>query len=413
MNLKIIKIAFRNVLKHKKRTFFNAFTFAANAFALIALIGMLNGMYNSAYERTIALETGHFKIYNKGYLEEEKKMPLDKNIKNAGRVAEDIKNIPYFRGAAPRIRKNATLSDTEKKTGIILNGIDMKAELKAMDLFDTLDRENYLEKGKGQVLVGKKLAELMGIEKNDPLLIYGQTRYKSNNLSDVIMKGYYNIGYAKMEKNVAFVPLKFAQRFFDMDGSVTEIVVSIDSREHMAEAEEGLKNALSKHPSLTYRTWKEEAAALVAGAKADYMSYMVLFAILLFLAVFIIMNTLTITVFERTPEIGTLRAIGMKKSQIGWAFMFEGIILSLIGAVIGGILAIPMAYYMNVYGIAMPAEYLDMVPFPIQAMKSKNVPMDWLLVTGICLVTGIIGAVLPCARAAKTNITKALMRGVR
>ena len=133
----------------------------------------------------------------------------------------------------------------------------------------------------------------------------------------------------------------------------------------------------------------------------------------LFLAVFIIMNTLTIAVFERTAEIGTIRAIGLEKNQVRWVFMWEGIILSLGGAIVGGIIAIPIAYYMNVVGITIPPEFFDKMPFPIESMLSKNVPFDWVLTTIICLVTGIIGAIFPANRAAKTNIVDALKKGVR
>ncbi len=414
MKNKIIKIALQNVIKHKRRTFFNALTVAANAFALITLIGMLNGMYNSIYERSIDLQTGHFKIYHKNYLEEKNRMPLEYNIDHPGQVIADIQSIPYFVGAAPRIMHNGIISNTRNKTGLAVMGIDMEQELIATKLFEKLSPQEYLGKNQGEILIGRRLSELLKTGKTDFLLFYSQTIHKANNLVDVVIKGIYSIGFDKMEKSVAFIPLAFAQDFFDMEKKATEIIVRIKDRKYLPEAQMALEKIIQeKYPMLAISNWKQEASDLIAGARADYVSYAVIFAILLFLAIFIIANTLTMTVFERTAEIGTLRAIGLETNQVRWMFLYEGMFLALIGAIVGGVLAIPMAYYMNVVGMSMPADFKDQMPFPIETMVSKNVWWDWILVTGICLVTGMIGAILPANRAAKTKIVDALKKGVR
>ncbi|MBN1594363.1 ABC transporter permease [candidate division FCPU426 bacterium] len=414
MKNKILKIALQNVLKHKRRTFFNALTVAANAFALIMLIGMLNGMYNSTFERSIDLQTGHFKIYQKDYLAEKNRMPLEYNIDQPYQVIADIQEIPYFVAAAPRITHNAIVSNTRNKTGIVVIGIDMEQELKTTKLFEKIPPQEYLAQNRGEILVGRRLSELFKTAKGDFLLLYSQTVYKANNLVEAVVKGIYSIGFEKMERSIAFVPLAFAQEFFDMEQKATEIIIRIKERKYVPPAQAALEKIIkNKYPSLVVSNWKQEASDLIAGARADFISYGVVFAILLFLAVFIIMNTLTITVFERTAEIGTVRAIGLEANEVRWMFLFEGIYLALIGAIIGGILAIPMAYYMNVVGMSVPADLKDKMPFPIEAMVSKNTWWDWLLVTGICLGTGMIGAVLPANRAAQTKIVDALKKGVR
>ncbi len=413
MNLKIIKIAFNNLIKHKGRTIFNVFTFAANAMALIVLLGMLKGMYNEAFDRTIALDTGHFKIYHKDYIAEKDKLPLDKNIKKPYEVIKSIENIPHFISAAPRITKNGILSNLTNKTNVIITGIDMNLELKTVDLFKRLKQENYLENS-GEILIGQRLCELMKNKTGDSMLIYSQTQYKANNLMDVTLKGVYSIGFAMMEKMIVYIPFDFAQKFFDMPDCATEIIIRIDDKKFVPAIKKQIEKILKeKYPELIVRDWTQEAESLIAGAQADFISYGVLFAILLFLAISIIMNTLTITVFERTAEIGTLRAIGLTKGQIRWMFLWEGILLSLGGAIIGGILVLPIVAYLNIYGMAMPQDIMDKMSFPFESLKSKNEIIDWFLTYFICIVTGIIGAILPANRAAGTNVVDALKKGVR
>ncbi|MCX8093812.1 MAG: FtsX-like permease family protein [Candidatus Goldbacteria bacterium] len=413
MNLKIIKIAFNNLLKHSGRTIFNLFTFATNALALIVLLGMLKGMYNEAFERTIALDTGHFKIYHKDYITEKEKMPLDKNIKNPYEVIKSIENVPYFICATPRIKKYGILSNTLNKTNVIITGIDMNRELQTMNLFKNLKKENYLGNG-GEILVGKRLAELMKSNTGDLMLIYSQTQHKANNLMDVTLKGIYSIGFAVMEKMIVYIPFDFAQQFFDMPDCATEIIIKIQDKKFVPFVKSRIENILKeKYPELILRDWTQEAEGLIAGVQADFISYGILFAILLIMAVSIIMNTLTITVFERTAEIGTLRAIGLTKGQIRWMFLWEGILLSLGGAIIGGIIVLPIVYYLNIHGMTMPPEIMDKMPYPFESLKSKNEIIDWFITYVICIITGIIGAILPANRAAGTNVVDALKKGVR
>jgi putative ABC transport system permease protein len=414
MNFKIFKIAFNNVLKHRRRSILNALTFAVNAVALIMLLGLLKGLYNNMYERSIDLQTGHFKIYNRKYIDEKAKMPLNYSIKNPYDVIEDIKNVPYFVEASPRLIKNAVMSDMTVKTNVIMMGIDMKRELKITTDFTNVQGGRLPESG-GRILIGKKLAEMMKLKTGADLLLYSQTVNKANNLVDASLTGIYYIGFDSMEKSVVFVPLKFAQYFLDMGGAATEIIVRIKDRKYVPGVKKRIAEVLAaKYPELEVRDWTQEAAALIAGAQADYTSYAVIFGILLFLAIFIIMNTLTITVFERTAEIGTLRAIGMESGQIGWMFFAEGLILALAGAVLGGIIAMPLAYVLNTHGIQFDSSTMERMNFPMEdAIRGKNVWTDWVLVTVVCAITGAIGAIIPSNRAAKTNIVEALKKGVR
>jgi putative ABC transport system permease protein len=328
-------------------------------------------------------------------------------------VIKSIEGISHFVSAVPRIRKNGLLSNTVNKTNVIITGIDMQGELKTTDLFKNLKKENYLEDS-GEILIGQRLSELMKIRSGDFILIYSQTQYKANNLMDVSVKGIYSIGFAMMEKMLVYIPLSFAQNFFDMPDCATEIIIRIDDKKYVPLVKKQLEDILKrKYPELIVRDWTQEAEGLIAGAQADFISYGVLFAILLFMAISIIMNTLTITVFERTAEIGTLRAIGLTKGQIGWMFLWEGILLSLGGAIIGGILVLPIVAYLNLHGMTFPQDIMDKMPFPFESMKSRNEIIDWFITYIVCIITGIIGAILPANRAAGTNVVDALKKGVR
>ena len=411
---KIIKIALKNVWKQKRRSTFNALTFAANMFALVALMGLLVGQYESMYNRNIDLVTGHFKIYKKGYTEEKRRMPLDLSIVDPGQVIKDISGAPYFTAASARIVKDAVLSNSRKKTNVVLYGIDFEQELKITTSLKKIDGTAPLP-GSSSLVMGKRLAGLLKESKGDPVMLYGMTKLKSNNLVDAEISGIYTAGFDFMEKTVAYVDYDFAAKFLDMDGEATEIIVRLKDKKYVPAAKKYISGVLNeKHPGLVVRDWKEEAPELIAAAEQDYVTYVIIFGILIFLAVFIIMNTLTITVFERTAEIGTLRAIGFEKNQIRLIFFTEGMVLSFIGVVLGGLLVLPVVYFMNVHGVNVGSEALADINMPMEAVvKSANAWTDWIISAMICMVTGAVGAFIPSNKAAETNIVAALKRGAR
>jgi putative ABC transport system permease protein len=269
MNTKIFKIAINNVFKHKRRTFFNVATFMMNAVALIFVIGMIKGMYNQVFERTIELDTGHFKIYNKKYAKDKEKMPVEYNIEKPYEVIEAIKTIPYYVAAAPRIKKFAVISDFHKKSSVMMIGVDMVNELAAMKTLERVPVDSRLPETGGKILVGKRLAALMSAEPGGAMLLYSQTMHKANNLADVVVQGHYAAGFDRMEKGVVFVPFKFAAEFLDMGNAATEITVRIKDKMYIVPAKKAIEKILSeKFPGLTVRDWTQEAAGLIEGAKA-------------------------------------------------------------------------------------------------------------------------------------------------
>ncbi len=411
---KIIKIALNNVFKQKRRSLLNALTFAANMFALVALLGMITGQYNLMFEKSIDLSSGHFKIYNSAYVGEKRRMPLDLTIKDPGAVIAAISKAPHFVAADARITKDCILSNTKRKTGVVLNGVNFEKGKKISSVFNKVTG-NPPQKGSSGLLVGKRLAELLKIKEGDPLLVYGQTKQKANNLVDSTATGFYSAGFPFMEKMVVYADYGFVSDFLDMGGEATEIIVRLDSRDNVAEAKKYIRNVVDKEfPGLVVRDWMEEQPSLIAAAKMDFISYGIIFGILLFLAVFIIINTLTISVFERTAEIGTMRAIGLSKGQVRAIFFIEGMTLSGLGVILGGLLVLPLVYYLNVHGISIKEMGVGDLNVPFEpVMKAMNHFSDWLIAGTVCMIAGAIGAVYPSNKAAETNIVEALKRGVR
>ncbi len=124
------------------------------------------------------------------------------------------------------------------------------------------------------------------------------------------------------------------------------------------------------------------------------------------IVLFTVGNTMSMAVVERTPEIGTLRAIGLRRSGIRKMFVVEGMLLGLLGSILGIVAAIVLAYLINHGGLSWtPPGRVDPVPLSVRVWGE---PLPMLAVAiGLTLVT-VVSSWIPSGRGARTNIVTAL-----
>jgi putative ABC transport system permease protein len=415
MKTEMIGIALRNVLKNKRRSILNMLTFAVSVFVILLGFGMIKGQFDSIYERMIDLRTGHIKIYNKDYPAVKSTMPLDRVINDPDKVLAAIAGTPHMVAASQRIIHPGIISNSKKKVGIVINGIDQEKEKKILTAYDNV-KGSLLPKDGACILCGSALANMLGFKPGSGLLLFSQTSGNMNNLVDASVSGVYTIGFDAMEKAEVYVPIAFARQFLDMDNKATEIIIRLEKSDYVPEAKKYIQEVLAKDfPGLVAVDWKEENADLFELAKAKMGSFKAMAMVFLFLSFFIIVNTMTMSVYERTAEIGTLRAIGFDKGYIMRMFIFEGFFLSLFGVILGWILAAPIIYYLNVHGLVLAVmKTASSTTLPMtDVLKAINTPSDWLISGFICMISGVLGAYFPAKMAADTNIVNALKRGVR
>ncbi len=415
MNTQIFGIALRNVVKNKRRSTLNMLSFAVSVFMMLLGFGMVKGQFDALYERLIDLRTGHIKIYNKQYPALKTTLPLDMSIDNPEAVIAAIKDTPHLVAASPRLIHDGIISNSKKKYGVLIHGIDMEKEKKILTAYNSIKGSGLPQNG-ASVMIGGKLAEMLELKEGSSALLFSQTVGNMNNLDDVNVSGIYSVGFEAMEKLNVYIPYKFAARLLDMDNKATEIIIRLDKTSNTDQAKKYIKAIVEKRfPALVVMDWKEENADLFELAKAKMGSFSVFVMIFLFLSFFIVVNTMTMSVLERTAEIGTLRAMGFDKRSIMWMYLVEGMLLAVFGVLLGWILSGPLVYYLNVHGLIldmMKSASTNNLPMS-EVLKSVNTFSDWVISALICLAAGLCGAYFPAKLASEMNIVKSLQRGVR
>jgi putative ABC transport system permease protein len=240
------------------------------------------------------------------------------------------------------------------------------------------------------VLVHEDVAEKEGLEVGDPVpAMFGRTGEKQFRVAGVYdVRGFVGADY---------VISNHAHDLADPQRLESTAMVIVEDGESVSAVEERIDDVLAGHPDATVMDQEEFEGEL--GGMVDQLLSLV--TVLLLLAVVIallgIVNTLALSVFERTRELGMLRAVGMTRGQVRSMVRWESVVISVIGATLGAALGIGL-------GLALTTSLAD------QGIDQVAVPgIQLALYVLAAAAAGVVAAIGPARRASKVDVLKAVV----
>jgi len=403
----IFTISWKNIWRNKFRSFIIIATITIGLFGGIFSIAVMNGMAEQRVLSAIQTQVSSIQIHNPDFL---KNKEIKYPINNADSIINIIKQNHKVKAVSKRLIVTAMASTAETGTGIIMNGIDPKQEIRVTDISQKLISGNYFTKHKKHpILISKKLAKKLKAKIRSKIVITTQ-----NNKGDITGGAFRVVGIFKTvdsffdETNV-FVLNKDLNILIDENSSnnkAHEIAVLLYDDKNTNELTKKLK---SKFPYLSVRSWNESQPDLkMMSSLMETTSYLLLSIILLALT-FAIINTMLMAVFERTQEFGMLMAIGMKKNKIFNMIMSETIFLSLTGSAIGIFISTIFIKYFSIYGINLAIVSKGLSSFGINSVIYPEVDLSfYLILTIMVIITAIIASVYPAIKALNLKPVEAL-----
>jgi ABC-type lipoprotein release transport system permease subunit len=403
----IFTISWKNIWRNKFRSFIIIATITIGLFGGIFSIAVMNGMAEQRVLSAIQTQVSSIQIHNPDFL---KNKEIKYPINNADSIINIIKQNHKVKAVSKRLIVTAMASTAETGTGIIMNGIDPKQEIRVTDISQKLISGNYFTKHKKHpILISKKLAKKLKAKIRSKIVITTQ-----NNKGDITGGAFRVVGIFKTvdsffdETNV-FVLNKDLNILIDENSSnnkTHEIAVLLYDDKNTNELTKKLK---SKFPYLSVRSWNESQPDLkMMSSLMETTSYLLLSIILLALT-FAIINTMLMAVFERTQEFGMLMAIGMKKNKIFNMIMSETIFLSLTGSAIGIFISTIFIKYFSIYGINLAIVSKGLSSFGINSVIYPEVDLSfYLILTIMVIITAIIASVYPAIKALNLKPVEAL-----
>ena len=404
---KFLLLAFRNVFRNRRRTIMTLIMVGGGVTGLLLVGGFFARMFWGLRESTINDGLGHIQIFTAEHFNREEKHVLDTGIDNWRQVAATIQAGRHVRGIAPRIEFNGMLSNGVKSGVFMGSAVDPVAE-NSLGFNPRLESGRDLDsKSSGDIeaLIGAGVARSMNVKPGDGLTLLAVTSDGALNGIDVQVVGVVNTGFKEMDDRYLRITLPSAQRLLQSD-RVTNLVVGLDQTENTdLVAAELTPNLRGQPQQLVLKKWIDLANYYKQVRSLFSTIFVFLGVIVFFMVLMSSVNTLLMTMFERTREIGTMLAMGTPRSWIISLFILEAIVLGVLGAVVGVTGGNLIGFLLNHAGIHLPPPPGTTVPM---AFRVLYVPSLMVGSSILVIVSLALAAILPAIRASRLQISEAL-----
>ncbi len=395
-------------MRNRRRSILNIISVAIGITIMINGLGWLRGLTAMVYDSVIGLDTGHVQILNKDYQAEKRRLPLDIRMEDYQSVMEKIESIDFVAGASARIDTAGELSDGTSSAMVLIRAVIPEREAEVTILKNSIIEGGYFTKP-GSVVIGKGLADRFRIKPESQVFVSCLDRYGVRNIIDAEVSGIFGFGYPVMDDSIVFMDMDAASELLSMQDSATRIVVKLDEGQDVRAAVGRITELLSYRKDLAVYDWREFAQAIIVAIESRLEIISTVIGILFALIIIGILNSMSMAVQERFREIGTMRAIGMKRRKLFFMFLTEGFWLGAIGSLAALVLSFFLMWFFSTHGIDVKQLLPKEIPVPFTSLfLPRYVPQDTLLSLGLGACMAIVGSILPAFRAGKMIIQDAL-----
>jgi len=344
----LLHLAWRNLWRQKMRTVLTLLSMALASMILVFMLSFQFGVYDTMKGNALKLMDGFAQFQPAGYADDP---GIEKVIAHPQALEQAALKLDGVSAAAPRATGYVILANGDRSYGAAVVGIDPAKEAEVSSLANTVKEGRYLEPGDtDSVVIGATLARNLKIKLGDKLTLIGSGRDGSVAADSLSVVGLFDTGMADIDRQIAEMPLSRFDDTFAMQGAVNTIALVGPTLSATDAALPQLAN-IAKDNSAVVRDWGQLEPALKQGITLDFSTGILFYVSLVVVVIFIILNTLLMSVLERTREFGMLLAVGMKPGQAGGMVWIELILLALIGNALGIAIGGGLAFYFQQTGI--------------------------------------------------------------
>ncbi len=400
--INLLKMAYRDLRRNRRRTFFSALALGIGLMLLLLMAGVLSWELISGMDLSIKLQSGHLQITAQTYDESKTSLAWADLIQNPDQVASQIAGMPQVAVATPRLYASGIVSSGDETTGVQVIGIETASAANA-PYRDGLVSGQFLAADDNQgILVGQALAEKMNFKTGDQVTLLVNTSNGDVQQQDFTIRGIYTPHTPSYDQTFVFMPLAKAQAITSTTGHASTIFVLLKDIQQTNAVASALQSTQYK-----VETYEQMNTLLVQfNQYADALLF-VLYIIVLAIISTVIVNTLVMSVFERTREIGILAAIGMKSRTIMTMFFIESFLLAVGGIAIGMVLGAIVVLLVGKYGV--PIGNFGITGFYLgERIYATLTLKDAVSLTITTFVVTLLAALYPASLAARMEPVEAL-----
>ncbi len=405
---KLWRIAIRDLGRNKRRSALTLIAVMMGLALVIALHGFEMGAIQGAVETNIRVQTGHVQVRGESYDADKVSLKWEDLLEEPLGLAAQAQMRAEVRAATPVLWASGILGTVEESVGVRVFGIDPPSEMAAPFREGLVAGEFLAPDDRGGVLISQRLANNLGLAAGDDVSLLINTSGEQPDEATFTIRGLYDTGLPAFDEATIFLPLAKAQAFTRVGERASAVVVLLHEQEDAAAVAAALHA-----PGSDVLTWRDLNQLLVEGMESAmgmlYMMYLIVMAII----AVVVANTLLMSVFERTREMGILAALGMKGRQIMTMFIIESATLGAIGVILGVLLGSLGVYYLATEGVYLGGDIdmADMVSADIAYAETMYARFQWAdtaVLSAVCWIIMLLASLYPAWFATRKEPIDAL-----
>lgn len=400
----ILKLAWRNLWRSKRRTLITSSAVFLAAFLSIAMNSLQQGMHEQMIQNVVGYYSGYVQIHQDGYWAEQ---TIDNSFAVETGIQKIVNDHPSVERSVPRLESFAlAIADDASRPAMVV-GVDPELEDAFTKLQAKLVQGNYFSANSQEVIVAEGLAEKLEIGIGDTIILLGQGYHGITAAGKYPITGIMKLGVPDLNSRLVYLPIKAAQEMYGAPELLSSLALDINTPDKSDQIAIELQKDLPD--GYEVMDWKSMMPELVQVLEADKGGNVIMLAILYLVVGFGIFGTVLMMTAERSYEFGVLIGIGMKKSKLAMTVLLETIFISLLGVTAGSIFAFPLVsyYHYNPIYIESLKEAYEQYGFEPVLMTSID-PSLFVDQAIIVLVISCLISIYPALRILKIDPVKAM-----
>lgn len=402
----IIKIAWRNIWRNKRRTFITVASIMFALFFAIIMRGFQKGSYAKMKENAIESYSGYLQIQKKGYWD-------DKNINNSmfldAQIVRNLESDSRVSVIIPRLESFALASSGESTKGVMVTGIDPEKEDKMTRIKSYLKRGSFIDSSDKSIMVAEGLAEFLRLKVNDTLVLFSSGYHGTTAAGLYPVKGILKLPTPEMNKSTVYLALPEAQQLFSAEKRTTAMVFDLTDLDHLEALEQDVRQIIDSE-RYEVMGWEIMNKELLQMIETDNAGGVIMIAILYMVIAFGIFGTVLMMTNERIREFSVMISLGMRKTKLARVVILELFFLTAMAVLAGILISLPVMFYFYYNPIEFSGDAVEvMKDFNFEPVMPMSLEGNIFVFQGIAIsILSTIAMSYPTIKILKLDVVKGL-----